>query len=172
MTATSTYTLSSTFTITHARHIASKIAGDLELGALYYGKPAPSAIPDYADELATMLRDGYVSSYEFGFKRDGRRVVCWRYDVRADGTVDCDDSSGKLFAYAQTDNAVFYNFMSYSQKWWDLSNAERIRVKAGLPVQRSNGYLPSDGDGYWVVDKRYRSNGVGTVRRTFRPSMS
>ena len=172
MTATSTYTTSSTFTVTHARHIASKIAADIDLCAQYYGKPAQSQIADYADELATMLRDGYVSSYEFGFKRDGKRVVCWQYNVRSDGTVDSDDSAGKLFAYADTEGASYYNYMSYSSKWWGLSDAERARIKSGLPVQRTNGDLPSDGDGYWVGDKYYSSNGVGTARRTFRPSMS
>lgn len=172
MTATSTYTTSSTFTITHARHIASKIAADLDLCAQYYGKPAQSQIAEYAEELAIMLRGGYVSSYEFGFKRDEKRVVCWQYNVRSDGTVDADDSAGKLFAYADTEGASYYNYMSYSTKWWELSDAERARIKSGLPVQRTNGYLPTDGSGYWIGDKQYSSNGVGTARRTFRPSMS
>lgn len=169
---TTTYTTSSTFTITHARHIASKIAADLELCAMYYGQPAKTSIHDYADELAIMLRDGYVASYEFGFKRDGKRVVCWRYDVRSDGSVDRDDSAGKLFAYADIADAVYYNFMSYSAKWRALSEEDRSRVKARLPVHRTNGYLPSDGNGYWTDDKRYSANGVGTIRRTFRPTMS
>lgn len=169
---TTTYTTTSTFTITHARHIASKIAADLELCASYYGKPSRPSILDYADELAIMLHDGYVASYEFGFKSDGRRVVCWRYDVRSDGTIDTDDSAGKLFAYADISGASYYNFMSYSSKWLALSPEERGRVKAGLPIQRTNGSLPTDGYGYWTDDKRYSANAVGMARRTFRPSMS
>ena len=169
---TYTYTTTSTFTITHARHIASKIAADLKLCQLYYGKPSKSSIVDYADELAVLLRDGYVSSYEFGFKQNEQRVVCWRYDVRTDGSIACDDNAGKLFAYAETDSAVYYNYMSYTTKWFSLPASDRDRIKAGLPINRSNGSLPSDGRGYWAADRNYSSNGVGVARRTFRPSMS
>ena len=117
-----------------ARHIASKIAAGLKLCQLYDGKPSKSSIVDYADELAVLLRDGYVSSYEFGFKQNEQRVVCWRYDVRTDGSIACDDNAGKLFAYAETDSAVYYNYMSYTTKWFSLSASDRDRLKAGLPI--------------------------------------
>ena len=84
---TGTYTTSSTFTITHARHLASKVAAELNLCSQFYGEPGQSVIADYAEELAVLLRDGYVSRYEFGFRVNGKRIVCWRYVVESNGTI-------------------------------------------------------------------------------------
>ncbi len=113
-----------------------------------------------------------MSEYEFGFECAGRRVVCWRYTVYSDGSIETDDAAGKLCSYAVAARAIYYNFLSYSSKWSDLSPAERERIKSSLPIQRTSGSLPSDGDGYWTRDRSYCSNGVGLARSTFRPSMS
>lgn len=163
------FTTSSSFTITDARNLASKIAADMHLCALYYGKPGEVAIRAYSEELAILLRDGYVEAYEFGYKKDNERVVCWRYTVHADGSVSADESPGKVVSWADVSGAVFYNFLSYSQKWFDLGVSERDRIKRSLPIQRSHGELPSDGAGYWICDRQYSSSGVGFSRQTFRP---
>ena len=41
-----TVTESTTFTVTHARHIAAKVATDLKRLQRFYGKPSDSAIAD------------------------------------------------------------------------------------------------------------------------------
>lgn len=164
-----TFTTSSTFTITEAKYLTSKIAADMHLCALYYGNPGEIAIRIYSEELAILLRDGYVEAYEFGYKKDGQRVVCWRYTVHADGSVSADDSPGKVVSFADISGAAFYNHLSPSQKWFGLGESERDRVKRSLPIQRSAGELPSDGSGYWVGDRQYSSSGVGCSRQTFRP---
>jgi Bacterial HORMA domain family 1 len=80
-------TTSDTFSIIHARKLSAKVAADMHLCAQYYGKPSEGQIRDYAEELAQFLNAGYVSEYEFGFQKDGKRVVTWRYTVDENGTL-------------------------------------------------------------------------------------
>lgn len=78
---TGSFTRSSSFTITHARYLASKVAADMHLCAHYYGNPCEAWIRSYAEELAQYLNAGYLEEYEFGYKKNGVRVVTWRYKV-------------------------------------------------------------------------------------------
>ena len=164
------YTRSAAFTITHARHLSSKVAADMYLSAAYYDMPAESVIASYAEELAVLLRDGYVSQYEFGFKKNEQRILCWRYVVQADGTLSTDDKAGKLLSSANVSGATFYNYLWRSNAWWKLSQAERDRITKDLPIQRTGCDPPSDGAGYWLQnDRHYSSGGNGLDRATFRP---
>lgn len=95
-----TFTRSSTFTIAHARKLSSKVAADIHICAIYYGKPGEAMARNYAEEFAQLLTSGYVAQYEFGYERDGSRVVCWRYTVHADGSTTSDDTPGRLVATA------------------------------------------------------------------------
>jgi hypothetical protein len=137
----------------------------------YYGWPLKSSIDDYAEELAQMLRDGYVAEYEFGFKKDERRVLSWRYVVRSDGSLaSAGDRAGKLISSANVADATFFNFMTYSFKWSLLPAADRTKKKEGLPIQRTTGEPPADGNGYWLSqDRNYSSGGTNLERATFRP---
>jgi hypothetical protein len=80
----SSYSLAETFTHTEARYLASKVVADLYQCSRLYRSPAASDIPDYETELVERLVKGYISRYEFGFKKDGKRVVSWQYEVRTE----------------------------------------------------------------------------------------
>lgn len=169
MTQTSTRT--TTFTITDARKLASKVEADLYLCSQYYGEPSAAQIHKYAEELAQLLKDGYVRQYEFGFKKDDQRIVCFRYTVATNGILQSDDRPGRLFSAADVAGATYYNFLTHSSAWHHLASTERERIERSLPVTRTPGTLPSDGNGYWVSgDKTYSSSSVGLGRSTFRPN--
>jgi hypothetical protein len=161
-----------TFSRTHAKYLASKVISDLYQCSRLYGSPPPDDVPDYEEELVEMLLGGYVSAYEFGFKKDGKRVVCWRYEVNSAGDLvgGSDDHSGGVYARAKVASASYYNHMSYSDSWWNLSESSRDRIKGQLPITRSPRSLPGDGDGYWVSDRTYSNGGVSVSRKTFRPT--
>lgn len=59
MTFATTYTETATFTVTHARHIAAKVATDLRRIQRLYGRPTDQQIADYEAELIAMLKGGY-----------------------------------------------------------------------------------------------------------------
>jgi hypothetical protein len=164
------YTKTSTFTIIHARYLASKAAADMHLCAQYYGKPSEQRIREYAEELAQYLNAGYLSEYEFGFKKDGKRVVSWRYKVDSDGNLTTDDRPGKVVPYVDITGATFFNFLTQNSRFDRLSSAEQVRFEATLPLQRTEGQAPSDGVGYWTSDRNYFSGGCGLNRQTFQPT--
>lgn len=169
----STIAASQSFTRSHAKYLASKVVADLYQCARLYGRPSTDSIPDYEAELVELLVGGYVREYEFGFKQHGMRVVSWQYSVTVGGDLvggSTDDSAGGVYARAKVAGADYFNFLSYSQKWFGLGSSERDRVEATLPFSRSTGTLPADGNGYWVQDKTYSSSGTSVARRTFRPS--
>ena len=162
-------TASSTFSIIQARYLSSKVAADMNLCASYYGQPSEQRIRDYAEELAQYLNEGYVSEYEYGYKKDGKRVVSWRYRVDENGNLTTDDRPGKVVPYVDVTGASFFNFLTPSSRFYALSAAEQSRFESGLPVQRPGGQAPADGSGYWVSDRNYFAGGQGLGRQTFQP---
>ena len=165
---TNTFTTSTTFTRTNAEYLASKVVSDLRGMKAYYSRPDESLIWDYYEELAELLVGGYVASVEYGFKRNGQRIVTLFYELRTDGSL-ADGKSGGVYARADISGAKWFSFLVYSRKWSSLPPGAQQEIEARLPLQRSSGQAPQDGSGYWVTDRSYSSKGIGTQRRTFRP---
>src|SRR5579863_4445732 len=104
-------TTSATFSIIHARKLSSKVAADMHLCAQYYGEPSEESIREYAEELAQYLNEGYVQEYEFGYKKNGQRLVTWRYKVDENGTLTTDDRPGKVIPFVDVAGATFFNYL-------------------------------------------------------------
>jgi hypothetical protein len=157
-----------TFTITNARYLASKVAADMHLCAQYYGHPSEANIRAYGEELAQYINEGFLAQYEFGFKKNDKRVVTWRYKVDVNGVLTTDDRPGKVVAHVDITDATFYNYLTQNSRFFSLSSDAQARFEAGLPVTRTNGDPPSDGNGYWTSDRNYYSSGQGLGRQTFQ----
>ena len=165
---TNTYTTSSTFTKTNVEYVASKVIADLRGLKAYYGQPSESQIWDFYGELTGLIAGGYVASVEYGFQRSGQRIVSLYYEARMDGLLT-DGKSGGVYARADIAGASWFSFLVYSRKWDLLSPNDQHAIEARLPIKRSYGQAPGDGNGYWSIDRSYASQGVGIQRRTFRP---
>ena len=159
---------STTFTVTHARHMAAKIATDLKRMQRLYGRPSDSAIADYEAEAIAFMKAGYLSYVWYGFKRNG----CWieptlKYTAQDlySGTVD--DDPGKIRPGADITGATFGSFMSYSSKWFALTTTEKDAFERGLPYIRTGAEEPTV-DGYLFSDKTYSSGGRALERATVR----
>ena len=164
---TMSYTESHSFTLTHAKYLASKVVSDLYQCSRIYGKPTVDRVKEYETELVILLANGCIEEYEFGFKKDDRRIVSWRYTVDAGGNLvggGIDDNAGGVYARAKVSDATYYNFMTYSSAWSSLPSA----TKTTIPISRGDGSLPSDGYGYWVSDRTYSNGGTSVARQTFR----
>ena len=163
-------TYSESFTRTHAKYLASKVVTDLYQCSRLYGSPSATDVAGYEEELVEMLAGGYVSEYEFGFKKGDGRIVSWQYRVTVLGTlVGGDDRAGGVYAKADVSGASYYNFMTYSFAWSNLTPAQQDAVRSRHSIVRSSGSLPADGNGYWTQDRTYSNGGVSVGRRTFRP---
>jgi hypothetical protein len=163
------FTKTGTFTITHARHLASKVAADMHLCAQYYGNPSEARIREYAEELAQYLNEGYIEEYEFGYQKNGKRIVTWRYKVDGNGLLTADDRAGRVVSYVDITGANFYNYLTRNPRYFQLPSDQRDRFKAGLPIQRPDGEPPADGPGRWTSDRNYFAGGLGLNRQTFQP---
>jgi hypothetical protein len=169
MSFTMTRTASESFTITHAKILASKVTADMRRCQQNYGKPSDSEINDYGTELALLLRDGYVDAYEFGFSRDDARILSWRYSVDASGQITTNDRPGGVIAGVNISGAWFFNQLTRSTAWEKLTSATQESVTAGLPIRRVTKSGPRDGAGKWVYDLNYSSGGVTLGRKAFQP---
>lgn len=163
------FTTSETFSIIHARKLAAKVATDMHICAQYYGRPMEQEIRNYAEELAQYLYEGYIEEYEFGYKKDNKRIVSWRYKVDENGVLTTDERPGKVLPDVDISGAFFFNYLTQNSRFFQLSTAQQTRFKDALPVQRTGCDPPSDGLGYWIADRNYYSGGRGLNRQTFQP---
>ena len=164
------YTQSSShsYTRTSARYIASKIVADLRRVQSYYGTPVDGVLESFQQELCELLAGGYVAEVEYGFRRQGKRVLCLRYRFRLDGTL-ADENAGGVPARVDISGASWFSCLMHSEAWWLLSGEERERIQSTLPFRRTAGAGPEDGDGYWDAERTYARDGAGAHRSVFRP---
>jgi Bacterial HORMA domain family 1 len=169
MSFTMTRTVSESFTLTNSKHLASKVTTDMWRCQQNYKQPSAAQINDYGTELALRLRDGFVSEYEFGFKIGEERLLSWRYVVVNGDLTATDDRPGRIVSGVDVSLAKFFNQMTTSSKWGNLSAHDQERWEAFYPFRRTVNNGLKDGRGYWQKDLQYSSNGVLLPRETFRP---
>jgi Bacterial HORMA domain family 1 len=168
--STYTSTETSSFTITHARYIASKVATDLKrFQRFYYGLPNDDLIDRYEGELAGLLKHNAVDIVVYGFQRNSLWTpASVRYRAIPGGSLLADDDPGKIRPGIDVSGARFTSFLSYSNSWWDLTQAERDTIRKGLPINRSTGSSPDLETGAWSDDLSYSAGGRGLGRSSVR----
>ncbi|PHR78672.1 hypothetical protein [Henriciella sp.] len=159
---------SSTFTVTHARHMAAKVATDLKRVQRFYGSPSDSQIADYESEAIALMKAGYLNYVWYGFKRNGLWIEpTLKYTAQDLYSGSVDDDPGKIRPGADVSGASFYSYLTYSAKWFELSTAERDAFERGLPYVRTGAAEPAV-NGYLSTDKTYSSGGRALERATVR----
>jgi len=164
------YTESSTFTVTHARHMAAKVATDLKrIQRLYSNGPSDLDIANYEAEVVALLKAGYLGTVTYGFRKDGSWIEpTLRYTAQdLAGMSANDDDPGRIRPLADTIGASFYSFLTYSSAWSNLSETEKDAFKKSLPVYRGSGSEPGI-SGYLLQDRTYSSGGRALNRSTVR----
>jgi hypothetical protein len=158
-----------TFTATHAKHIAVKVATDLKRMQRFYGVPSDNNIASYEAEVIELLKGNYLGSISYGFQRDGKWIEpTLRYTARDFfGATVIDDDPGRIRPGADVSSASFYSYLTYSTAWFNLSDGEKESFKKRLPFQRSNANEPGI-NGYLSHDRTYSSGGRLLDRATVR----
>ena len=160
---------SKTFTITHAKKIASKVKTDLDRIRRYYGSPSTVWIKEYEVELIELLINGYLDVVVYGFKRDGSWIpptLEYASDELYYGYYD--DDPGRIKPGHDVSNANFTSYLKYSTALDKLTASERDRFKKGLPFYRNGANEPS-ANGYFERDKTYSAGGRALNRSILRP---
>lgn len=167
----SSYSISEsvTFTITHARHMAAKVATDLKRMQRFYGNPSDTDISQYEQEVTELLKAGYLGTVTYGFRRGDNWIEpTLKYSARdLAGAAGNDDDPGKIRPGANTEGAKFHSYLTYSRAWDALSDAEKTAFKNGLPFFRGGAAEPGI-SGYLTSDRTYSSGGRALDRMTVR----
>ncbi|AMX98798.1 hypothetical protein AB0V79_24280 [Mesorhizobium ciceri] len=164
-----TSTETSSFTITHARYIASKVATDLKRFQRFYGSPSDDWIDRYEGELAGLLKHDAVENVVYGFQRNSLWTpASVRYRAIPGGSLIADDDPGKIRPGIDITGARFTSFLSYSTTWFDLTPAERESIESSLPIQRTHSSAPALETGAWSDDLSYSAGGRGLGRSSVR----
>ena len=169
MTTTFTYSNTSTFSLTHAEYLASKIAADLLQIQIFYGEPSNDRIDAYIEEATILLLGGYLESVDYGFQRDDKWILVVKYVASFDGVLTQDDRSGGVEAGIDIRGARWCSYLQKNSAFDNLPRSDRNEIEASLPIKRVTGAEPETVMGVWETDKFYSQNGVGLTRKTFRP---
>lgn len=164
-----TATETKTFTLTHAKHLAAKVAADLKRLQRLYGHITDERIVEFEGEAIELLRQGYLGTVTYGFQRNDEWIEpTLRYtasDLAYGGT---DDDPGRVRPGLDISGAKFYSYLTYSSAWDALSAEQRATVKANLPLQRVSGTESPVSNGYFADDKTYSSGSRSLGRASVR----
>ena len=169
MSYTYTFDETVTFTLTHAKHIAAKVATDLKRMQRFYGAPSDASIASYEAELIALLKEGYLRTVTYGFWRDSKWIEpALQYSAKdlAGGSAD-DDDPGRVRPGADITNASFYSYLTYSSAWDKLSGAQQAGFKQTLPFARGGALEPTV-NGYLEQDRTYSAGGRALNRASVR----
>ena len=160
-------TESTTFTVTHAKHIAAKVATDLKRMQRFYGKPSDTLIDQYEREIVELLKHGYLKKVTYGFQKNDNWIEPTLIYTSRDLSLSESDDPGKIRPGKNIDNASFASFLEYSDTWNTMSSEEQKTFKENLPFQRTTGDTPGV-TGYLEDDRTYSSGGRSLARSSVR----
>ena len=160
----SSYTYSQSFTETHAKHLAAKVATDLKRIQRFYGLPSDKDIDEYEQEITQFLKKGFLKEVTYGYKRDDKWIQpTLKYSSKDLANTGIDDNPGKVRPGADVSGAGFYSYMTFSDSYFNSTTDEREKFGESLPFKRSGADYPST-DGYFSNDRSYSSGGRGLDR--------
>ena len=165
------YTVSetTTFSVTHARHMAAKVATDLKRMQRFYGSPGDSRIAEFEAEIIEFLKEGCLGTVTYGYWRDGDWIVpTLRYKARdLAGQAANDDDPGSVRPGANIDGATFYSYLTYSPAWDAASAATKSTFRQRLPFVREGAPEPGV-NGYLSEDRTYSAGGRALNRASVK----
>jgi len=171
MSSSFSYTEASTFTVTHARHMAAKVAADLKRIQRLYSPNGltDQDIADYEAELIAMLKAGYLEKVTYGYQRNGDWIepsLTYTAKDLMGGSAN-DDDPGKIRPNQDVSGASFTSYLTYSSTYLALGEAAKESFKSGLAVKRVTKPTPGV-SGYLIDDRTYSAGGRALSRQTVR----
>jgi hypothetical protein len=167
--SSSSYTYEYTFTLTHAKYLGAKVATDLKRIQRFYGDPSDERIQKYEEEIIALLKEGYLDTITYGFKKNGDWIKpTIRYkSTDFSGTNGLDDDPGRIPAHYDVSGATFYSFLEKNASWDKLSSSQQKAFEDSLAINRGYGSTPGS-DGYFGSDLTYSSGGQSLNRASLK----
>ena len=163
-----TESASVSFTVTHAKHLAAKVATDLKRIQRFYDTPSNEWVAAFEAEITHFLKAGYLGEVTYGFQRDDQWIEpTLRYTAQELGDATVDDDPGRIRPNANITGASFYSYLTYSASWYALTAEQQATFKNGLPFQRGGAGEPAI-NGYLQSDRTYSAGGRSLSRSSVR----
>lgn len=165
----SSYTYQYTFTLTHAKYLAAKVATDLKRIQRFYGEPSDDRIQNYEEEIIALLKEGYLDTITYGFKKNGDWIKpTIRYKSNDFSGVNAlDDDPGRIPANYNVSGAMFCSFLEKNSKWDTLTSTQQKAFEDSLSINRGYGSTPGI-SGYFGSDLSYSSGGQSLNRSSLK----
>jgi hypothetical protein len=163
---TQSYTVTESWSRTHARKVGGKVVADLRQMQQEYGLPTEQWLEKYLSELVVLLGESVLKEVTYGFRRNDAWIVALRYTADMNGNLIVDDRSGRVPRGVNVIGATWYSYLLKNSKWDGLSDAAKAAIEQELPFQREGAAEPSVGGVIQVGDKTYSSAGSGVKRST------
>lgn len=160
------FTTTETFSFTHAKYIAAKVATDLSRFRRFYKEPTEELVLMYEQELTALLKEDYLDNVVYGFKRNGKWVEALRYHALDGGSLVGDDDPGKIRPGIDLADAHFTSYLIHNARWNNLSTSEKEKFNATLPFRREGSAEPQLENGVWSTGHDYSAGGRGIKRST------
>lgn len=162
-----TSTETKVFTLTHAKHIAAKVATDLKRIQRFYGVPSDTRIEHFESEIIQLLKYGYLNTVMYGFKKNDCWIEPTLKFTASDLEGGVNDDPGRIRPNKDITDANFYSYLTYSSTWNSLSADEKLEFELALPFQRGSAEEPNI-NGYLDNDRTYSSGGKTLSRASVR----
>jgi hypothetical protein len=165
---TASVTRSVSLTTTDARYVGAKVGADLRLLHNLYGRPALDSIDAYTEEVAQLLKAGYLDTVDYGFRDKPNNA--WKLRLRYRATTGrqlVDSRPGKFPRSADVKGYPFYSYLTYSSAFWVLGELRRQQVKELLPITRGSGDEPTAYSGMTTGGHGYGRNGTSVLRDVY-----
>ena len=162
-------TITQTFTIADIGKVIDCLAADLDMNAQSTKLLTREQVKAYAADVKAMAQKGYLLEANIVlYDSSGEPIRAAKYEVSSDGSLLKMQRPGNNL-WPQTPGGELAVVVVYSQKWRDLTDAQRAAFKQTL----SPGWTTSNTDLSFPkltrsVDRTYASNGWGMTKSIYQ----
>lgn len=162
-------TITQTFTIADIGKVIDCLAADLDMNAQSTRLLTREQVKAYAADVKAMAQKGYLLEANIVLHdSSGEPIRAAKYEVSTDGSLLKMQRPGNNL-WPQTPGGELAVVVRYSQKWRDLTDAQRAAFKQTL----STGWSTSNTDLSFPklnrsVDRTYVSNGWGMTKSIYQ----
>jgi hypothetical protein len=159
-------TRSVTETYTQARRLAARIAAELKQLQALYGRPSDDKIEEFAEEIESYIRAGYLDHVRYGFRRGDEVILELKYT--AEDATGIDDKPGRIPVGVDISGAQWFSYLEQNYTWSSRSQSERDAFERELPFTRTGAPTPTYAyDAQERGSKHYSEDTLG-LRREVR----
>jgi hypothetical protein len=164
-----TETVTQTFTVADIGKVIDCIASDLDMNAQSTKLLTREQVKSFAADVKALAQNGYlVEANIVLYDSKGEPIRAAKYEVSTDGSLLKAQRPGNNL-WPQTPGGELAIVVRYSQKWRDLTDAQRAAFRQGL----GTGWTTSNTDLSFPkltrsLDRTYVSNGWGVTKSVYQ----